>query len=76
VAQRRQRPVQAWLLSAADPVHEQRDIDIGAGALNWLVKAVGNFCVLGSDDLYCKNSGSGAAKILTLDGREFRPAVE
>jgi Ca2+-binding RTX toxin-like protein len=68
--------VQAWLMTGADPAYEQRDIAMGDEAALWQVKAVGDFCTPGCDDVYCKNADTGAARIITLDGREFYPSVE
>lgn len=72
--------VQAWLMTGPDsgvePAYEQRDIAMGDQAALWQVKAVGDFCAPGYDDVYCKHWESSEAKIVTLDGEEFTPTVE
>jgi autotransporter-associated beta strand protein len=68
--------VQAWLMTGADPAYDQRDIAMGEEALSWQVKAVGDFCSPGCDDVYYKHSETCAALIVTLDGREFHPSAE
>jgi hypothetical protein len=68
--------VQVWLMTGSDPAYEARDLSMGDSAAAWQVKAVGDFCSPGCDDVYCKNVGSGAARITTLEGGEFNPSVE
>jgi hypothetical protein len=68
--------VQVWLMTGGEPAYEARDLSMGDSAALWQVKAVGDFCSPGCDDVYCKNVGSGAARITTLEGGEYYPAVE
>ncbi len=68
--------VQAWLMSGSDSSYEQRDLAMGDNPAAWQVKAVGDFCEHGCDDVYCQNADSGAARITTLNGGEFNPSVE
>jgi len=68
--------VQVWLMTGGDPAFEQRDLAMGDNAASWSVKAVGDFCSAGCDDVYCKSVDSNAARIVNLDGQEFNPSVE
>jgi autotransporter-associated beta strand protein len=68
--------LQAWLMRSGI-FSQERSIMAGSSQVSdWQVKAVGDFCNPDCDDVYCKNMESGAAKIVTLDGQEFNPAVE
>jgi len=68
--------VQAWLMLNG-VFNQERTILAGSEtAALWQVKAVGDFCTHGCDDLYCKNSDNGVARIVTLAGQEYTPAVE
>jgi hypothetical protein len=68
--------VKAWLMQAGKFQEERVIIEGPDEATQWQVKAVGDFCSPGCDDVYCKHSESGAAKIVTLGGEEFTPVVE
>jgi autotransporter-associated beta strand protein len=68
--------VKAWLMQAG-VFQEERAIVPGSDeATQWQVKAVGDFCSPGCDDVYCRHSETSAAKIVTLGGEEFTPVVE
>jgi hypothetical protein len=67
--------VQAWLMTGADPACEQRDIAMGDQAALWQVKAVGDFCQPGCDDVYFKKEPEGDKRIITLDGQAFTPSA-
>lgn len=67
--------VKAWLMEAGK-FSEERGIIPGSGeATQWQVKAVGDFCVPGCDDLYCKHSESSEVRVVTLDGQTFAPSA-
>ncbi len=68
--------VQAWLMQGGVFNEERSMLEGSAEAANWQVKAVGDFCQAGRDDVYCKHSESSAARIVTLDNGEHTPAVE
>jgi autotransporter-associated beta strand protein len=68
--------LKAWLMQAGKFLEERAIVEGSDEATQWQVKAVGDFCSPGCDDIYCKHSESSAAKIVTLDGQEFAPSVE
>jgi autotransporter-associated beta strand protein len=68
--------VRAWLMQAGVFSEERVMLEGSQEATQWQVKAVGAFRHAGSDDIYLKQSESGAARIISLDGREFFPSVE
>jgi hypothetical protein len=67
--------VQAWLMQAGSFSEERAIVEGSIDSTQWQVKAIGDFCSPGCDDVYCKHSESSTVKILTLDGREFTPSV-
>jgi hypothetical protein len=67
--------VKAWLMQAGK-FSEERGIIQGSGeATQWQVKAMGDFCAPGCDDLYCQHSESSEVRIVTLDGQTFAPSA-
>ncbi len=68
--------VQAWLMQNGVFSEERSMLEGSDEATQWQVKAVGDFCAPGCDDVYCKNSETSAARIVTLDGGEFNPSAE
>jgi hypothetical protein len=68
--------VKAWLMQAGVFSEERVIIEGSDEATQWQVKAVGDFCSPGCDDVYFKHSETGAAKIAKLDGEQFTPVVE
>jgi autotransporter-associated beta strand protein len=68
--------IQVWLMTGGDPAYEERDIPVGDDAENWQVKAVGDFRVVGVDDVYCLHPEDRMARIVTLDGEQYQPSVE
>jgi hypothetical protein len=68
--------LKAWLMQAGVFMEERAMVEGSDEATQWQVKAVGDFCSPGCDDVYCKHSESSAVKIVTLDGEEFTPSVE
>ena len=68
--------VQIWLMADGDPAYEERIISLGDDALNWHVKAVGEFRAAGVHDAYCLHVDSAEARILTLEGEDYYPKVE
>jgi hypothetical protein len=68
--------VKAWLMTGGDPAYEQQNLAMGDDTSLWQVKAVGDFCVVGTDDIYLKQDESGQARILTLKIGEFSPRAE
>jgi autotransporter-associated beta strand protein len=67
--------IQTWLMRGFF-TDELVIVQGSAEAAKWQVKAVGDFCAPGCDDVYCKNADTGKARIIKLDGREFYPTVE
>lgn len=61
--------VKAWLMQAGVFSEERTMLEGSGDATQWQVKATGDFCVPGCDDVYCKNSESGAAMLVALDGQ-------
>jgi hypothetical protein len=53
--------VQAWLMQAGVFSEERAIVEGSDEATQWQVKAVGDFCAPGCDDVYCKHSESSAA---------------
>jgi autotransporter-associated beta strand protein len=68
--------VQVWLMQYGLFSQERVVTPGSAEASSWQVKAVGNFCNLGADDIYCKNEDSGAVLIMSLDGEQHHPTAE
>lgn len=68
--------VQAWLLQGGVFNEERSMLEGSEEAAQWQVKAVGDFCQPGRDDIYCKHSENGALRIVTLEGVEHYPNVE
>jgi hypothetical protein len=67
--------IQTWLMHGLF-TDELVMVDGSTEAAKWRVKAVGDFCNAGSDDIYCKHSETGAVRIVKLDGQQFTPSVE
>lgn len=68
--------VQAWLMQGGGFNEERLLLEGSEEATQWQVKAVGDFRQADRDDIYCKHSENGAARIVTLDGQEFYPSAE
>jgi autotransporter-associated beta strand protein len=67
--------IQTWLMRGFF-TDELVIVQGSAEAAQWQVKAVGDFCAPGCDDVYCKHSETDAVKIVTLEGGEFTPTAE
>jgi autotransporter-associated beta strand protein len=68
--------VQAWLMQNKAFSEERTIVEGSQEATQWQVKAVGDFCQAGTDDIYCKHSESSVARIYTLGGGEHNPTAD
>jgi autotransporter-associated beta strand protein len=68
--------VKAWLMTGGDPAYEQGDLAIGEQSSLWQVKAMGDFYMPGTDDVYLRQDESGQARIVSLSKGEFSPKAK
>jgi hypothetical protein len=63
--------IRLWYLDRAGLVTAQRQISPGEDAALWKVKAAGNFCGNGCEELFCKYQDSEQSRILTGEGQIY-----